>query len=40
MNPKEIVDRLWLLEALRQVGHNGHDEILSIIENFVKPVWL
>ncbi|KYN42689.1 hypothetical protein ALC56_02889, partial [Trachymyrmex septentrionalis] len=31
----EIVDRLRLLEASRQVGHNGHDnEILSIIEEF------
>ncbi|KYN27940.1 hypothetical protein ALC57_02651 [Trachymyrmex cornetzi] len=29
----EIVDRLRLLEASRQAGHNGHDnEILSIIE--------
>ncbi|KYQ49806.1 hypothetical protein ALC60_11117, partial [Trachymyrmex zeteki] len=30
---KELVDRLRLLEASRQAGHNGHDnEILSIIE--------
>ncbi|KYN27501.1 hypothetical protein ALC57_03110 [Trachymyrmex cornetzi] len=29
----EIVDRLRLLEASRQAGHNGHDnDILSIIE--------
>ncbi|KYN29554.1 hypothetical protein ALC57_00996 [Trachymyrmex cornetzi] len=32
-DPNEIVDSLRLLEALRQAGHNGHDnEILSIIE--------
>jgi len=32
-DPNEIVDRLWLLEASRQAGHNGHDnKILSIIE--------
>ncbi|KYN29370.1 hypothetical protein ALC57_01189 [Trachymyrmex cornetzi] len=32
-DPNEIVDRLRLLEASRQAGHNGHDnEILSIIE--------
>ncbi|KYM94036.1 hypothetical protein ALC62_15352 [Cyphomyrmex costatus] len=32
-DPNELVDRLRLLEASRQAGHNGHDnEILSIIE--------
>jgi len=32
-NLNELVDRLRLLEASRQVGHNAHDsEILSIIE--------
>ncbi|KYN18431.1 hypothetical protein ALC57_09261 [Trachymyrmex cornetzi] len=32
-DPNEIVDRLRLLQASRQAGHNGHDnEILSIIE--------
>ncbi|KYN28194.1 hypothetical protein ALC57_02394 [Trachymyrmex cornetzi] len=32
-DPNEIVDRLRLLEASRQAGHNGHDnEILSIIQ--------
>ncbi|KYN28610.1 hypothetical protein ALC57_02002 [Trachymyrmex cornetzi] len=32
-DPNEIVDRLRLLEASRQAGHNSHDnEILSIIE--------
>ncbi|KYN14209.1 hypothetical protein ALC57_13593 [Trachymyrmex cornetzi] len=32
-DPNEIADRLRLLEASRQAGHNGHDnEILSIIE--------
>ena len=40
-DPNEIVDRLRLLEASRQAGYNGHDnEILSIIEEFRKPVWL
>jgi len=29
----ELVDRMRLLEALRQAGHNAHDnEMLSIIE--------
>lgn len=32
-DPNELVDRLRLLEASRQAGHNAHDnEILSIIE--------
>jgi len=32
-NPNELVDRLRLLEASRQAGHNTHDnEILSLIE--------
>jgi len=32
-DPNEFVNRLRLLEALLQVGHNAHDnEILSIIE--------
>jgi len=32
-DPNELVDRLRLLQASRQVGHNVHDnEILSIIE--------
>jgi len=32
-DPNELVDRLRLLEASRQVGHNAHDnEMLSIIE--------
>ncbi|KYN06864.1 hypothetical protein ALC62_02178 [Cyphomyrmex costatus] len=32
-DPNELVDRLRLLEASRQAGHNSHDnEILSIIE--------
>lgn len=32
-DPNELVDRLRLLEASRQAGHNGHDnEMLSIIE--------
>ncbi|KYM95695.1 hypothetical protein ALC62_13661 [Cyphomyrmex costatus] len=32
-DPNELVDRLRLLEASRQAGHNGYDnEILSIIE--------
>ena len=31
----ELVDRLRLLEASHQAGHNAHDnEILSIIEEF------
>ena len=30
-NPNELMDRLRLLEASRQAGHNAH-EILSIIE--------
>jgi len=34
-DPNELVDRLRLLEASRQTGHNAHDnEILSIIEEF------
>ncbi|KYN15784.1 hypothetical protein ALC57_11990 [Trachymyrmex cornetzi] len=33
LDPNEIVDRLRLLKASRQTGHNGHNnEILSIIE--------
>jgi len=36
-DPNELVDRLQLLEASRQAGHNTHDnEILSIIEEFRK----
>ena len=32
-DPNELVDRLRLLEASRQAGHNAHDnEMLSIIE--------
>jgi len=32
-DPNELVDRLRLLEASHQAGHNAHDnEILSIIE--------
>ena len=32
-DPNELVDRLRLLDASRQAGHNAHDnEILSIIE--------
>jgi len=32
-DPNELVDRLRLLEASSQTGHNAHDnEILSIIE--------
>jgi hypothetical protein len=32
-DPNELVDRLRLLDASHQAGHNGHDnEILSIIE--------
>ena len=32
-DPNELVDRLRLLEALRQAGHNvNNNEILSIIE--------
>jgi len=34
-DPNELVNRMQLLEALRQVGHNAHDnEMLSIIEEF------
>jgi len=36
-DPNELVDRLRLLEASRQVGHIVHDnEILSIIEELRK----
>lgn len=36
-DPNELVDRLRLLEALRQAGHNAHDnEILSIIDELRK----
>ncbi|KYN20113.1 hypothetical protein ALC57_07541 [Trachymyrmex cornetzi] len=38
-DPNDIVDRLRLLEASRQAGHNGHDnEILSIIEELREAV--
>jgi len=44
IDPNELVDRLQLLEASRQAGHNAHNnEILSIIEELrsnVKPILL
>ncbi|KYM95853.1 hypothetical protein ALC62_13504 [Cyphomyrmex costatus] len=31
-NPNELVDRLQLLEASRQAGHNAHDNEILFIE--------
>lgn len=37
-DPNELVAHLRLLEALRQVGHNAHDnEILFTIEELFEP---
>jgi len=36
-DPNELLDRLWLLEALHQAGNNAHDnEMLLIIEELRK----
>jgi len=32
----ELVDRMRLLDASRQAGHNAHDNEMSIIEEFRK----